>query len=454
MEKKASKKKQILIIFIVLALLLGACSAAVTFYVKNNIPEGTVEAEKELQPSISPIPDKNGFTAYLSDVLIANTLDSRKVKTDLSTEISIDRDSVILEGNGNADAAKYIVSSLAGRTGESYPSHEGEFGDKFDLFPTFALNAEDITELEFRQGEIDPDNDETKNETDFYYFTAKTDEFEIIDNISVSQNGFPYFSSADLKPAIYKVTDSLVEMLDVSACEIKANGSAIEGKTDRLNNQLQYLNLSADYAVSLNVSFKGDYAALGKATVSFNMTVMQKYSYVWAGADITEDEIYLTLGEEESLPLSVTLSDKATEKEYEISFESEDEKAVSVDKDGNIKGLQLGGKPVKITVTFRYLGNTYTDSCDVYVTVPVKTIKAQPKKLTLSIGEKEQLTCKINPDDATIKEVSWYSEDESIASVSADGTVTAAGAGEVTVYAVSLDGGYRSSCTVTVEEVK
>lgn len=453
MKNKSSKRKQIIIIFAVLALLLGACSAAVTFYVRNYIPEGTVKKEAELLPSKTAVPDKSGFNAYLSDVLLAETRDSNKVRTSLSAEVSIDRDSVTFEGSGNADAAKYIVSSLAGRISECYPSHEGEFGDGFDLLPVTALSAKDITELEFKPGEVNPDDEETANETDFYYFTAETDKFEIQDN-AASQKGFPYYSSADLKPAIYKVTDSLDEMLDVSSCEIKANSSKIEGKTNRLSNQLQYLNLSADYAVTLKVSFKGDYAALGSAVISFNMTVTQKYSYTWADADITEDEIYLTLGEEESLPLSVTLSDKATEKEYEISFESENSKAVSVDKDGNITGLQLGEKPVKVTVTFRYLGNTYTDSCDVYVTVPVKTIKAQPKKLTLSVGDKEQLTCRINPDDATIKDVSWYSEDESIVSVSTDGTVTAASAGKTTVYAVSLDGSFRSSCAVTVEEVK
>ena len=453
MEHKKTKRKQILIIFLVLVFLLGACSISVTFYVKNYIPEGVVEPVAESIPSKTAIPDKNNFTAYLTDNLIANTYDSNKVKTNLSTNISIDRDSVQFEGgNANADVVKYIVSSFSGKIGESYPSHEGEFGDKYDTLPTCSLKPEDISEIEFRQGEVNPDDEEgTANEEDYYYFTAKTNEFEIAET---SSKGFPYYTSTDLKPAISKVTDTLNESFDVKACEINAISSSAEGKTNRLTDQLQYLNLSVDYNVKLDISFKGEYSALGNGTISFNLTVKEEYSYTWVCADITEDTIQLNHNEEDTLPLSFIISDKATEKDYKVSFESENSNIVSVDKDGNIRGLQISENPVKITVKLEYLGNTYTDSCDVYVTVPVKHIKTQPEKMTLGIGQSEKLTCKISPDDATIKKLEWHTEDESIATVSDDGTVTAVGKGTVKVYAVSLDGYFRSSCVVTVKEVK
>ncbi|MCQ2486068.1 MAG: Ig-like domain-containing protein [Clostridia bacterium] len=456
MEQKSSKKKQVLSIFLVLVILLGACSVSVTFYVKNYITEGVEAPVSEPIPSKTPAPDKNTFTAYLSDNLIANTHDSSKVKTNLSTNISVDTDSVRVEGGkANADVIKYTLKSLSGKIGEAYPSHEGEFGDNFDTFPSCSLNAKDISEFEFRQGEVDPENEEeTAKEVNYSYFTVKTNEFEIIDSPAVSQHGFPYYSSADLKPAIKKVTDSLFEMLDVTDCEIKANASTIEGKAERLTDQLEYLKLSADYNITLDISFKGDYAALGNSKISFNLTVKEEYSYTWAGVNIADDTIHLNHNEENTLPLEVDLSDKATEKDYKIRFESENSDIVSVDKDGNIKGLEISESPVKVTVIFEYLGNTYTDSCDVYVTVPVKHIKTTPDKLTLNVGESKKLDCKISPDDATIKKLEWHSEDESIAVISDDGTVTAVGKGKVKVYAVSLDGYLRSSCAVTVKEVK
>ena len=440
MEKKNSKRRQILIIFLVLVLLLGACSAAVTFYVKNYMSEGTVETAAEPLPSLTEAPDKNGFNAYLADTLIAKTYDSKKVKTNLSSSVSIDKDSVSFDGeSANADVLKYIVSSLSGRIAENYPSHEGEFGDKFDLFPAVYLNADDITEFEIKQGEVNPDDEETANETEYYYFTAKTNEL---------------VTAEDLKPAILKIADSLAEMLDVKNCEIKANGSTVECKTDRLNDEIQSLNLSTDYTAALDVAFKGEYSALGSGKITFNLTTQQNYSYTWAGADITENEIHLKLNEEDALPLEVSLSDKATKDDYKISFESENENAVSVDKDGNIKGLALSKEPTRVTVKFEYLGNTYTDSCLVYVTIPVERIKAQPDKITLKVGETKKLTCGVFPEGATIQDVEWFTEDEKTAVVSADGTVTAVKAGTVKVYAVSKDGSFRSSCTVKAEEVK
>ena len=451
MAKETSKRKQVLTIILVLFVLLGLCSASVAFYAKNAITEGTVELEKEPLPSMTEAPDKDSFNAYLADMLIANTYDSNVVKTNLSSNVSIDRDSVTLDGSkANADVVKYIVSSLSGRIGEAYPSHEGDYGDKFDLFPTVALPEDKITSFEFRQGEVNPDDDGTKSEPDYYYFTAETGEFDIIDSPTVSQHTFPCCSSADLKPAVLKVTDSLAEMFDASDCEIKAIGAKVDCKTNRLNNQLQYLNLSADYNVKMNVSFKGDYAVLGSAVLSFNVKVEQNYSYTWAGVSITDDTMSLKLNEEETLPLEVTLSDKAAKGDYEISFTSADPSAVSVDADGNVKGLKISDKPVAVTVTFGYLGKTYTDTCQVYVTVPVEKVKTQPEKMTLKVGETGTLTCEIKPEDATIKGVLWFTEDETVANVSTDGTVTALKAGTVKVYAVSVDGNFRSSCVVTV----
>lgn len=451
MAKETSRRKQVLTIVLVLVVLMGLCSGSVALYAKSAITEGTVELTQEPVPSKTAVPDKNGFAAYLADVLVANTYNSSKVKTNLSTNVSIDRDSVQIEGNeANADVVKYIVSSFSGRIGESYPSHEGEFGDKFDLFPAFALNADGISNFEFRQGEVNPDDEGTANEPDYYYFTAETGEFDIIDNPAVSQHGFPYYTAADLKPAIYKVTDSLVEMLDVTACEIKATGSKVDCKTNRLTDELQYINLLTNFSVKLDVNFKGDYTALGKAVISFNMSVEEKYSYTWAGADITKNEIKLKLNEEEALPLNVTLSDKAAKGDYVISFRSEDDKTVSVDADGNIKGLALSDKPVTVSVTFEYLGETYTDSCEVYVINQVEKIKTQPEKATMKIGETQKLTVEFKPEDATIQNVLWFTEDESIAGVAADGTVTALKAGTVKVYAVSVDGNFRSSCVITV----
>lgn len=61
-----------------------------------------------------------------------------------------------------------------------------------------------------------------------------------------------------------------------------------------------------------------------------------------------------------------------------------------------------------------------------------------------------QMEAIIAPADATIKDVTWYSADESIAYVDADGLVSPCGVGETDVYARTDDGGFEASCRITV----
>ena len=57
----------------------------------------------------------------------------------------------------------------------------------------------------------------------------------------------------------------------------------------------------------------------------------------------------------------------------------------------------------------------------------------------------------MSPKKATVQTVKWYSEDESIATVDANGVVTAVSSGEVKIYALSDDEFYKSTCEVRVK---
>ena len=67
------------------------------------------------------------------------------------------------------------------------------------------------------------------------------------------------------------------------------------------------------------------------------------------------------------------------------------------------------------------------------------------------IGEKLQLFATVFPDDA-IQKVQWSSENDNIATVSDDGTVTAVGKGETNIYAKTIDGtNIEAVCNVKVD---
>ncbi|GHV43494.1 hypothetical protein FACS1894180_2740 [Bacteroidia bacterium] len=69
---------------------------------------------------------------------------------------------------------------------------------------------------------------------------------------------------------------------------------------------------------------------------------------------------------------------------------------------------------------------------------------------TLAEGQTQQLAAAISPANAANQNLSWQSSNESIATVSAAGLVTAVSAGAASITATTEDGGYTASCAVTV----
>lgn len=61
-----------------------------------------------------------------------------------------------------------------------------------------------------------------------------------------------------------------------------------------------------------------------------------------------------------------------------------------------------------------------------------------------------KLTANVEPSDAKVKDVIWYSSDNSVATVDENGTVTPRNNGTAVITAETFDGSYKASCTVTL----
>jgi hypothetical protein len=72
--------------------------------------------------------------------------------------------------------------------------------------------------------------------------------------------------------------------------------------------------------------------------------------------------------------------------------------------------------------------------------------------LTITTGKTATLTATVSPEEATNKNVMWESSDLSVATVDADGVVTANSAGTATITATTEDGGFTATCAVTVAD--
>ncbi len=180
----------------------------------------------------------------------------------------------------------------------------------------------------------------------------------------------------------------------------------------------------------------------GKATITAKSGTCSAECVVTVSVNtesITIDKTTLSLAVGESATLTATVKpDDATDKT--VAWSSSDESVAKVD-DGKVTALKSG----KATITAECDGKTA--ECAVTVTVPTGSVTLDKTTLSLAVGETAQLTATVKPDNATDKNVTWSSSDESVAKVD-NGKVTALKSGKATVTAKC--GGKTAECTVTV----
>ena len=104
------------------------------------------------------------------------------------------------------------------------------------------------------------------------------------------------------------------------------------------------------------------------------------------------------------------------------------------------------------TATITASAGGKSSTCTVKVStkvVSVTSITLDKTSLSMKVGETETITATVNPDNATDKNVTWTSSDESVAKV-ADGKVTAVKSGKATITAKCEDKTAECAVTVTV----
>ena len=87
----------------------------------------------------------------------------------------------------------------------------------------------------------------------------------------------------------------------------------------------------------------------------------------------------------------------------------------------------------------------------VNVIISVKGINLNKTEYTITKGGVTNLVATVMPENATNKNVTWSSSDESIATVE-DGKVTAIGVGEATITVTTKDGSKTATCKIIVKE--
>lgn len=286
------------------------------------------------------------------------------------------------------------------------------------------------------------------------YFKKYRDEYDIefsIMNIApgaaaplaVQCEGFSRRTDEEISALTSSVFDGAI---NIDKLDITYNSYRVKLKVNRLTDEITYLCYTKEMSVASEVTFTGKYESIGTRSIGFDINEKRAYNFSWPCVTLDSSSVVIEPKGSDNLLAALTCENPL---DAQIVWSSSDESIAVVDGEGYIDAKKEG--EATITASFDYLGRTYSDSCTVYVRVPVESMKMSQKKLTLTVGESFSLQTKISPSDATIKTVKWYSEDEKIAVVNENGEVTAVAGGKVIVYALSDDGYFRSTCEVTVE---
>ena len=127
---------------------------------------------------------------------------------------------------------------------------------------------------------------------------------------------------------------------------------------------------------------------------------------------------------------------------------------LSLSADGTISGKPTTANTYTFTVTATNASGSdskqFSLTIDPKQTVSVTGVTLDQAELSLYTGESKTLIATVQPSDATIQNVTWESSNTEVATVDANGKVTAEGEGEATITVTTADGGKTATCTVTV----
>lgn len=183
-----------------------------------------------------------------------------------------------------------------------------------------------------------------------------------------------------------------------------------------------------------------------EAYKSDNIKVITEIKKVAEVTILNSAPIMLKQNEHTNLLFEVQPSDAFDKR---LKWSSDNEEVATVDENGEVYAHKSGTATITVTT---YDGSV-SNSCEIIVAKPVAGVSIEPAEVELTeLGKTAQLTAKIQPEDATNKNVTWKSSNESVCMVSNSGELLTTGYGKTVVLATTEDGNYVGTCIVTVSE--
>ncbi len=238
---------------------------------------------------------------------------------------------------------------------------------------------------------------------------------------------------------------------DVQVQISQPEASFTVGRTD---GRLKDARIEAKKTITGTLTFLAPYAQYGGCPFSCLLTDSLVYDVTWHGVSLPDSDDLkagknITVAPNKTVKIKASFLCEDDAGVQELIWRTSDESLCSVTQDGYVKTGKQKGRAI-VTVSYTYGDKTYSDQAEIVIRNPVKLLILNRYSLRLKTGETYRLKTAAYPFGAMDQPVAWSSENRSVASVDANGNVTAIAPGTTIISAVSDDGYTKVSCQVEV----
>ncbi|MCM1467762.1 MAG: Ig-like domain-containing protein, partial [Alistipes sp.] len=309
--------------------------------------------------------------------------------------------------------------------------------------------------------------------TTVWKFTSNTKtctfgEDDTLDNITIK--GVPSKDKPAMKSGYMKFTPPTELRIPVSEDTVSAELTITSSKTDSSRgikvgeDEVMYSSKSHTWTVSGDAISSGYISAVsvgGELRITEITLVETKSTGGTTGGDtpitaITVAPKTASVKIGDTVPLTATLT-PANTTQSAISWSSSEPSVATVDSNGKVTAVAEG----TTTITAVSAANSaISDTCEITVTantsggdiIAITGVTLDKKNASVKVGEEIDLTATVTPTNTTLsKVINWTSSNNNIATVDANGHVTAVSVGEATITAESAaDSNFSATCKVVV----
>ena len=233
----------------------------------------------------------------------------------------------------------------------------------------------------------------------------------------------------------------------ISSLTVKGKGR-YEFDIKTAYNSWAFLGMNSGVLFKMRTEVSGKYRQFASANSSNSQQL--PYIIVTYGKPVTmtisATNITLPIGGTTRLAASVFPQDIDTA----INWESLDDSVATVDDNGVVRAVGVG--EVSIIARSQY-DPSVSVQCGVTVVIPVEELRLDYNNYVLNVGHSVRLFSELLPEDCTIKDVEWSSNDVSVASVDSRGNVVAHAPGIAIISAVSKQGNKSAECRICVQNI-